>query len=421
MTAAIRSRFLSEHCRRNAPRNNFRTLRSASAFRSGHVQVSCGGARWAIAGETANVVIIGGGVVGCAVAMELAAQFDDVFLLEEMPQLGMGASSRNSGVIHSGIYYPRGSRKARHCVEGNRLTYEFCAANGVQHRRTGKIVVATTTGEEPQLEALMRRGEENGVAGLRLIDRKGLQAREPHVEGRAALEVPSSGLVMSEELVRAYARVATARGANVLTHAKVSALEPARAGVRVTSKRGTIEARAAVNCAGLFADDVAALTGFTRYRIQPVRGDYCEAVPAKAHLVHSLVYPLPEAGIYSLGVHLTKTLWGTLLVGPTARPAASKTDYESDRVPVAEFARGARTLLREITEEDLHPAYSGIRAKLKAPRGAAARPKEPADFVVERDPKVPCVIHTIGIESPGLTAACALAKEVAALVAETLG
>lgn len=370
--------------------------------------------------DTADVVIIGGGVVGCALAMEVAAEFEDVFLLEEMPQLGMGASSRNSGVIHSGIYYPRGSRKARHCVEGNRLTYEFCAAHGVQHRRTGKIVVAASTGEEPQLEALKRRGEENGVTGLRLIDRRELKAREPHVEGRAALEVPSSGLVMSEELVKAYARIAGDRGANLLTHARVSALEPAGTRAVVTSERGTIEARAVVNCAGLFADEVAALTGFTRYRIQPVRGDYCEAVPGKAHLVHSLVYPLPETGIYSLGVHLTKTLWGTLLVGPTARPAPSKTDYETDRVPVAEFARGARVLLPEIEEEDLLPAYSGIRAKLAPPDGVAGRAKEPADFLVERDPRLPCVIHLIGIESPGLTAAWALAKEVAALVRETL-
>jgi glycerol-3-phosphate dehydrogenase len=366
------------------------------------------------------VVIIGGGVVGCAVAMEVAAGAEDVFLLEEMPQLGMGASSRNSGVIHSGIYYARGSRKAQHCVAGNQLTYEFCEKHGVQHRRTGKVVVAATTGEEPQLEALKRRGEENGVTGLRLIDRAELQAREPHVEGRAALEVPSSGLVMSEELVKAYARVAADRGANVLTHAKVTALEPAGGGVRVTSERGTIEARAVVNCAGLFSDEVAALTGFTKYRIQPTRGDYCEAVPAKAHLVHSLVYPLPEAGIYSLGVHLTKTLWGTLLVGPTARPIGSKTDYESNRVPVAEFARGARVLLPEIQEADLRPAYSGIRAKLAPAEGGAARPKETADFVIERDPRMACVIHMIGIESPGLTAAWSLAKEVAGMVRETL-
>ena len=371
--------------------------------------------------DSVSVVIIGGGVVGCAVAMELSARYEDVFVLEEMPQLGMAASSRNSGVIHSGIYYPTGSRKARHCVEGNRLTYEFCAAHGVPHRRTGKVVVAASTGEEPQLEALLRRGQENGVAGLRLIGRQELRAREPHVEGRAALEVPSTGLLVSEELVKAYARVARERGANLLTHAKVTALEPAGAALRVESERGTIEARAVVNCAGLFADEVAALAGYMRHRIQPVRGDYCEAVPAKAHLIHSLVYPVPDPLGLSLGLHLTRTLWGTLLLGPTAQVVGSKTDYESGWLPVAEFARRVHGLLPEIEEGDLRPAYSGIRAKLAAGlAGAGETHKEIADFVIERDPRIPCLIHLIGIESPGLTAAWSLAKAVSAMVRETL-
>jgi len=371
--------------------------------------------------ETANAVAIGGGVVGCAVAMELSAHFEDVFLLEELPQLGMAASSRNSGVIHSGIYYPTGSRKARHCVEGNRLTYEFCARHNVPHRHTGKVVVAASTGEEPQLEALLHRGQENGVTGLRIINGQELRAREPHVEGRAALEVPSTGLLVSEELVKAYARLARERGANLLTHAKVTALEPAGDALRVTSERGTIEARAVVNCAGLFADEVAALAGYKKHRIQPVRGDYCEALPAKAHLVHSLVYPLPDPQGMSLGLHLTKTLWGTLLFGPTAQVVSSKTDYESGRVPLEVFARDARRLLPEIEEADLRPAYSGIRAKLaSAIPGKGETHKEISDFVIERDPRIPCLIHLIGIESPGLTAAWSLAREVTAMVRETL-
>lgn len=354
--------------------------------------------------------------------MEVSAEFDDVFLLEEMPQLGMMASARNSGVLHSGIYYAPGSRKARHCVEGNRLAYEFCAAHNVPHRRTGKVVVATANGDESRLEALLRRGEQNGVAGLRIIDRDALRQREPHVEGCAALEVPSSGLVVSEDLVKAYARIARERGANLLTHARVTALEPSGSRACVTSELGAIDARAVVNCAGLFADEVAALTGSNvarRYRIQPVRGDYCETIPAKADLVRALVYPLPDPAGFSLGLHLTKTLWGTLLVGPTAEMVAGKTDYESNRVPVSEFARRARPLLPELTEADLVPAYSGIRAKLAPPDGAA-QSHEAADFVVERDPRIPCVIHLIGIESPGLTAAASLAKEVAAMVRETL-
>jgi len=366
------------------------------------------------------VVIIGGGVVGCALACELSAKFPDVFLLEQMPKLGMGASSRNSGVIHAGLYYTPGSHKARHCVAGNRLTYEFCAAHGVPHRRTGKLVVASSTGELPRLEALAKRAEENGVRGVRMLDRQEMRAREAHVEGRAALEVPSSGLVMSEELVKAYARVAVERGANIVTSAKVERLEPRGAEIRVSSSLGEIDARCVVNCAGLFADEVAALLGNHRHRILPVRGDYCEAVPAKSHLVRALVYPLPHPEGLSLGVHLTRTLWGTLLVGPTARPTDSKTDYESGREPVAEFARRARVLLPEIEEADLVPAYSGIRAKL-APAEGEPKPYAPADFVIERDPTAPAVIHLIGIESPGLTAASSLAKEVAGMVAETLG
>ena len=378
-------------------------------------------------------MIVGGGVVGCAVAWKLAEKYSDVFLLEQMPKLGMGASTRNSGVLHSGIYYTPGSLKARLCVEGNRLAAEFCAAHGLPYRRTGKLVVASATQEEPLLEALLRRGEENGVRGLRIIDRLEIRAREPYVEGRAALEVPSAGIVMSEELVKAYARLARERGANVLTSAKVERIEPGRETIRVASALGEIETRCLVNCAGLFADEVAALCGNHRYRIYPVRGEYCEAIPSKSHMVHGLVYPLPHPKGLSLGVHLTKTLWGTLLVGPTARYIESKTDYEGGREAPAEFARSARRLLPDLKEEDLVLAYSGIRAKLspppeqagtpaaKPPAGAAAKVEPPPDFVIERDPAHTGIIHIVGIESPGLTSALSLARHVAAMVAETLG
>ena len=172
------------------------------------------------------MVIIGGGVVGCAIARALSAQWSDVFLLEALPKLGMGASTRNSGVIHSGIYYTPGSLKARHCVRGNQLTYEFCAAHGVPHRNIGKIVVASSPAESETLAALMKNGCANGVKGLRLIDRAAIREREPHVEGYQAIDVPSTGIVSSEDLVKAYARIAADRGAHVVTHARVERLEP---------------------------------------------------------------------------------------------------------------------------------------------------------------------------------------------------
>jgi glycerol-3-phosphate dehydrogenase len=365
--------------------------------------------------DQANAVIIGGGVVGCAIAAELSTTYQDVFVLEQQPRAGMGTSTRNSGVIHSGIYYPPGSLKARHCVEGNRLLYEFCVAHDVPHRLCGKMVVASHAGEEAQLEALMRNGQANGVAGLRLLTTAEMRAREPHVQGAAALEVPSTGIVSSEDLVKAYARIAQGRGANIVTHAQVTRLEPARSTVRVTSSAGEIAARCLINSAGLYADEVAALLGNTKYKIYPVRGEYCEVVRQRGHLVNALVYPMPHHDRLSLGVHLTKTLWGTVLVGPTARYIAEKDDYERDREPVGKFAESARRLLPELQDTDLLPAYSGIRPKL-VPPGAPA-----ADFVIERDAAVPQAIHLVGIESPGLTSAPSIARDVARMAAETLG
>ena len=373
--------------------------------------------------DRANVVIIGGGVVGCAVARVISKRWSDIFLLEALPKLGMGASSRNSGVIHSGLYYPPGSLKAKHCVRGNQLTYEFCAAHNVLHRNTGKLVVASSSHETRELSALMANGRANGLEGLRLVDRSFIRSREPHVEGVEAIEVPSTGIVSSEDLVKAYARVASDNGAHLVTGAKVQKLDAVANGVRVQSSAGEIETRCLINCAGLFADEIAAMLGsrMARHRIYPVRGEYCEFVRSKIDWVRGLVYPLPHADGLSLGAHLTKTVWGNVLIGPTARYVQDKNDYESDRHPVEYFARLAKNLLPEIEPSDLVPAYSGIRAKL-VPPSSAPQPHggAVADFIIERDPEFPCVVQLMGIESPGLTSAPAIAEHVAELVNQIL-
>lgn len=375
--------------------------------------------------EQANIVIIGGGVVGCAVARALSAQWSDVFLLEALPKLGMGASSRNSGVIHSGLYYPPGSLKAKHCVRGNRLTYEFCKANGVPHRNTGKLVVASSAADSEKLYALVENGRANGVENLRIVDRAAIRAREPHVEGYQAIEVPSTGILASEELVKASARVAADQGANIVTRAKVERLESVPNGIRVTSSAGEIETRCLVNSAGLFSDEVAAMLGskMAEHRIYPVRGEYCELVRSKQDWVNGLVYPMPHADGVSLGAHLTKTLWGGVLIGPTATYIDDKNDYERNRIPIEEFARSAKDLLPEIEPKDLVQAYSGIRAKLMPPPNAipAGAKREVVDFIIQPDPQFPCVIQLVGIESPGLTSAPAIAEDVATFVSEILG
>lgn len=373
--------------------------------------------------DQANILIIGGGVVGCAIAHAVSAKWQDVFLVEQNPKLGMATSSRNSGVIHSGIYYPKNSLKARHCIEGNHLMYDFCKRHNVPHRHTGKLVVAANDHEQADLEALFRHGMENGVEGLRLIGPEEIRKREPHIAGSAAIEVPSTGIVSAEELVHAFARLATNQGAHIVTHARAVSLEPAGSVIRVGLRIGDeeeaqderIEARCVINAAGLYSDEIAAMLGNHSWKIYPVRGEYCEIRGPRASLIQNLVYPLPHAHGLSLGVHFTKTLWGTVLLGPTATYVDGKDNYEKNRLPIRDFAESARTLLPEVQEADLQLGYSGLRPKLVPPNG-----KGLADFVISRDPGVPQAIQLVGIESPGLTAAPSIAKHVAQLASEVL-
>jgi glycerol-3-phosphate dehydrogenase len=377
--------------------------------------------------DQVNILIIGGGVVGSAIAAEVSRRWQDVFVVERLPRVGMATSTRNSGVIHSGIYYPTGSLKARHCLAGNWMTFAFCEKHQVANRRTGKLVVAADESERNALEALYKLGQKNGVPDLRLIGPAEIHQREPHIAGVEALNVPSTGIVSAEELVRAYARVAVEQGANIVTRARVEWLEAAgdgiRAGVRIGDEDGggkpareTIEARCVINAAGLYADDVAALVGNHSWKIYPLRGEYCEVRGRHASLVQGLVYPLPHADGLSLGMHLTRTIWDTLLIGPTARYVDDKDNYERDRLAVADFVAGARKLLPEITESDLQLAYSGLRPKLAGP----GEEHGIADFVIERDAKVPRMIHLVGIDSPGLTAAPSIAMQVSESVGEIL-
>ena len=373
--------------------------------------------------DRVNVLIIGGGVVGCAIAEALSRRWQDVFLVEQFPRLGMSTSTRNSGVIHSGIYYPTNSWKARHCVEGNRLTKEFCEKHNVAHRVTGKLVVAKSKEEEPQLLALLKKGQENGVEGLEIIDATAIRTKEPHVRGYSALHVPSTGICSAEELVHAYARLAEQHGANLLTRAKVESLEPKQDCVHVRLRIGDedqfeteiVETRCVINAAGLYADEIARMLGPRPWTIYPVRGEYCEVRGPHAQLIQNLVYPLPHADGLSLGLHFTKTVWGALLLGPTATYVDGKDNYERNRMTIPEFAADVKEMVPEIEESDLQLAYTGLRPKLVPPSG-----KGIVDFVIEPDREFPQVIQLVGIESPGLTAAPAIAGHVVSLAEQIL-
>jgi glycerol-3-phosphate dehydrogenase len=226
--------------------------------------------------------------------------------------------------------------------------------------------------------------------------------------------------------VKSLAREAAERGANIVTRAAVKSMQPGADGIRVEveigdpgdpagAQRETINARCVVNCAGLYSDDVAAMLGNKRYRIYPNRGEYCEVVKNKSHLLRELVYPVPHDAGFTLGVHLTKTVWGTLLVGPTSDHVQEKTDYESNRHPIEEFVRRAKPMLPMLEVEDLRLAYSGLRAKISKPGE-----KGMFDFIITHDPEVRRAIQLIGIESPGLTSSLAIAEYVRPMVAEVL-
>ena len=365
--------------------------------------------------ERIDVAIVGGGVVGLAAACRVAEHGRSVCVLERYPRVGLESSTHNSGVIHAGIYYPAGSLKARLCIEGRERLYQFCEHHAVPHERCGKLVVASQADDVPQLEALVRRGQVNGVEDLQLVDQSFIRQREPHVEAFAAIWSPSTGIVEAEALVRALARAAEGLGVHVLVGTTVEDGVSHVEGLQLRTSQETILARAVVNAAGLHAGDLSAKLGGDEFHIYPVRGEYAELVPTARHLVSGPVYPLPDPSGHGLGVHLTRTTWNTVTLGPTVRYQSSKDDHETDRLPLEAFFESARLLLPAIQPADLRLGGTGIRT-------SACPPEKPfADFIIRRDDRCSPLIHAAGIDSPGLTACLAIGRVVAGLVEQTLG
>ena len=364
--------------------------------------------------ETIDTLIVGAGVVGLASALAIARRGHSVCVLEREARPGLGTSTHNSQVIHAGLYYPRGSLKARHCVEGARQLFEYCERNGVPFRRTGKLVIALDAHEEKALEQLYRRGTENGVQGLTLVDARFIRAREPHIAARAALHSSATGIVDAEALVRTLARQCAELEVFVLPGSPLLGVEAGNDGLTVRTPSERILARALVNAAGLYADDVSSVAGGEPFSIHPCRGEYAELVPSRRDMVNGLVYPVPQPHGHSLGVHLTKTVHGNVTLGPTVRFQSRKDDYENERMPVEAFLEPARRLLPALRLQDLRLGGSGIRPKLHGPDVSFA------DFLIERDARQPRLVQASGIESPGLTSCLSIGEHVAALVAEIL-
>jgi L-2-hydroxyglutarate oxidase LhgO len=361
------------------------------------------------------VTVIGAGVVGLAVAARLAPRHPDLVVLERNAAHGMETSSRNSEVIHAGLYYPEGSLKAQLCVEGNRLLYELCAARSIGHRRTGKLVIATSEEEGGPLLALSERAAANGAPVERVTGAE-IRRLEPALRAVAGLSSPSSGIVSAHGLMDELLAQARAAGAHLQTSARVVALERDPAGWRLEVEspagRESFTSERVVNAAGLDADRVAALAGVdldgAGYRLHWAKGSYFAA--SSVLPFSHLVYPLPQRE--SLGVHAVLGLDGRLRFGPDLEYLSERRpDYRVDESRRAAFADAVRRWLPELEDNQLAPDIAGIRPKLQGP-GDPFR-----DFVIreESDRGLPGLIDLVGIDSPGLTSALAIAERVARL------
>jgi len=382
---------------------------------------------------TYDVALVGGGIVGLATAYRLTEQYPDlsITVLEKEDRVAAHQTSHNSGVIHSGVFYEPGSLKAENCREGKRALVRFCEDNGVDYEMCGKVVVATDESELPELNRIQEKGVANRVECTR-IGPEQLREREPHVEGVAALHVPGAGIVDYAGVARALAAQVTDRGHPIRTGAAVRDLHPEADRVTIESTAGAVTARHVVNCAGLYADRIAAMSGQEGLDVQivPFRGEYYELVPGRRDLCRHLIYPVPDPDFPFLGVHFTRMVDGRVECGPSAVLAFAREGYRLSDVHWDElreiltypgfqrltakhwrkglrellqsmskqvYVRAARHLIPEVRMDDLVAARAGVRAQALHPDGSLED-----DFLIMTTDRV---VNVINAASPAATSA----------------
>jgi (S)-2-hydroxyglutarate dehydrogenase len=387
-----------------------------------------------------SVLIVGGGIVGLATAWRLLEKFPSagITLLEKEPILGAHQSTRNSGVLHAGLYYQPGSTKAALAVRGIRQMVAFCRAENISHKICGKLVIATREEELPRLDELLRRGEANGLKGLRKLDPAGIRKIEPHAAGLAAAHVPEEGIVDYRQVCDRLATRVQERGGRIITRAKATKFETRADGWRVTTAHSEFEASFLITCAGLHSDRVAERAGErVDIRIVPFRGEYYKLTGESSELVRNLIYPVPDPQFPFLGVHFTRMVHGGVEAGPNAVLAFAREGYTFWKINPADlanallfpglwrflrkyprlvrrelaqslskerFCASLRKLVPEIRARDLEPGGAGVRAQALAPSGELVH-----DFQIISGQNA---LHVLNAPSPAATACLAIGEYI---------
>ncbi|MGA9973642.1 MAG: L-2-hydroxyglutarate oxidase [Candidatus Sulfotelmatobacter sp.] len=396
-----------------------------------------------------DVMIVGGGIIGLSVALEITQRFPRLrtLLLEKEDRVGRHQSGHNSGVIHSGIYYKPGSLKAKLCVAGAAAMIEFCREHGIPHNICGKVIVATSQEELHPLEELRRRGEANGVAGVRLIGSAELRDLEPNAAGLQALVVPSTGVTDYVAVCDKYAELIVERGGSILTSAEVLSIKRGASEIVVETRRGAFSTTYFINCAGLFSDRISRMAGDEpEVTIAPFRGEYYDLIPERSSLVRALIYPVPDPRFPFLGVHFTRRVSGRVDAGPNAvlafrREGYRRTDFKLKdlasslafpgfwrmaakywRSGFAEvhrsfskpaFVRALQRLVPAVRDEDLVPGGSGVRAQALKRDGTLVD-----DFQFVRSPKM---LHVLNVPSPAATASLMIGRAIVEMANKNIG
>lgn len=395
-----------------------------------------------------DIIVIGAGIVGLATALNIQQQQPGLKLLvlDKEKTLAAHQTGHNSGVIHSGVYYKPGSLKARNCIRGYQLLLDFCRQEEVPFELCGKVIVATDESELPQLETIFERGQQNGLGQLKKLTKEELHEYEPHVNGIAAIHVPQTGIISYKAVAEKYAEKLRQGGAEIKLGQRVTNIRTGRNKTEVITEQESFSSRLMINCAGLYSDKVAHMTGQSlNLKIIPFRGEYYELVPEKQHLVKSLIYPVPDPNFPFLGVHFTRMIEGGVEAGPNAVLAFCREGYKKSDININElmeslrwpgfqlvakkywrtgmgeyyrsfskaaFTRALQKLMPELREEDLRPGGAGVRAQACDREGGLLD-----DFLILESPGV---VNVCNAPSPAATSSLAIGEHVAGLALRQL-